>query len=249
MIAVTRDVSPSIARAELTHLERVPIDYERAREEHEEYRALLASLGCMVISLPGDAAFPDCVFIEDTAIVLDEMAVITRPGAPSRRGEVDVVAVALEPLRPLVRIEAPATIDGGDVLVLDERIYVGRSERSNEEALEQLRRLTGREVIGVDLHGALHLKTAITRVSRDTLLVNREWVDVEPFAGWTLLDVDPAEPFGANAVLFDDVIVYPVAFSRTGAKLESRGFHVRTVPAGELAKAEGGVTCCSLLVR
>jgi dimethylargininase len=249
MIAVTRDVSPSIARAELTHLERVPIDYERAREEHEEYRALLTALGCTVISLPGDAAFPDCVFIEDTAIVLDDMAVITRPGAPSRRGEVDVVAAALAPLRPLVRIAEPATLDGGDVLVLDERIYVGRSERSNEDALEQLRRLTGREVIGVDLHGALHLKTAITRVSRDTLLVNREWVDVAPFAGWTLLDVDPSEPFGANAVLLDEVLVYPVAFSRTAAQLESRGFHVRTVRAGELAKAEGGVTCCSLLVR
>lgn len=249
MIAITRDVSPSIANAELTHLERVPIDYERAREQHEEYRALLASLGCEVISLSGDAAYPDCVFIEDTAIVLDEMAVVTRPGAESRRGEVDVVAEALASLRPLVRITAPATLDGGDVLVLDDRIYVGRSERSNEEALAQLRQLTGREVIGVDLHGALHLKTAVTRVSRDTLLVNREWIDTAPFAGWTLLDVDPAEPFGANAVLLDDVVIYPVAFSRTRAKLESRGIHVRTVHADELAKAEGGVTCCSLLVN
>lgn len=249
MIAITRDVSRSIANAELTHLERVPIDYERAREQHEEYRALLASLGCEVISLPGDAAYPDCVFIEDTAIVLDDLAVITRPGADSRRGEVDIVAEALASLRPLVRITAPATLDGGDVLVLDERIYVGRSARSNEEAPAQLRQLTGREVIGVDLHGALHLKTAVTRVSRDTLLVNREWIDVTPFAGWTLLDVDPAEPFGANAVLLDDVVIYPVAFSRTRAKLESRGINVRTVNADELAKAEGGVTCCSLLVR
>lgn len=249
MIAITRDVSPSIAHAELTHLERVPIDYERAREQHEEYRALLASLGCDVISLPVDAAHPDCVFIEDTAIVFDDLAVITRPGAESRRGEVDVVAEALAPLRSLVRITAPATIDGGDVLVLDERIYVGRSERSNEEALEQLRRLTGREVIGVDLHGALHLKTAITRISRDTLLVNREWVDVAPFLGWTIIDVDPTEPFGANAVLLGDIVIYPVAFPRTRAKLESRGLNVRTVNADELAKAEGGVTCCSLLIK
>jgi len=248
MIAITRDVSPSIAKAELTHLERVPIDYERAREQHEEYRALLASLGCEVISLPGDAAYPDCVFIEDTAFVLDEMAVITRPGAESRRGEVGVVAEALASLRPLVRIAEPATLDGGDVLVLDERIYVGRSERSNEDALAQLRQLTGREVIGVDLHGALHLKTAVTRVSRDTLLVNREWIDVEPFAGWTLLDVDPTEPFGANAVLLDEVVIYAAAYPRTRAKLESHGMNVRTVHADELAKAEGGVTCCSLLV-
>jgi dimethylargininase len=249
MIAITRDVSPSIANAELTHLQRVPIDYERAREQHEEYRALLDSLGCKVISLPGDAAYPDCVFIEDTAIVLDDMAVITRPGAESRRGEVDVVAEALASLRPLVRITAPATLDGGDVLALDDRIYVGRSQRSNEEALAQLRQLTGREVIGVDLHGALHLKTAVTRISRDTLLVNREWIDVAPFAGWTLLDTDPTEPFGANAVLLNDVVIYPAAFPRIRAKLESHGINVRTVNADELAKAEGGVTCCSLLVR
>lgn len=249
MIAVTRDVSPSIARAELTHLQRVPIDYERAREQHDQYRALLASLGCEVISLPGDAAYPDCVFIEDTATVLDDLAVITRPGAASRRGEIDVVAQALTPLRPLVRITAPATLDGGDVLVLDNRIYVGRSERSNEEALAQLRQLTGREVIPVDLHGALHLKTAITRVSHDTLLVNREWVDVAPFAGWNLLDVDPSEPFGANAVLLGDTLIYAAVYTRTRAKLESHGLDVRTVPADELAKAEGGVTCCSLLLR
>jgi dimethylargininase len=249
MIAITRDVSPSIDRAEVTHVQRVPIDYERAREQHEQYRALLASLGCEVLSLPGHAAFPDCVFIEDTAIVLDDLAVITRPGAESRRGEIDIVAAALAQFRPLVRITAPATVDGGDVLVLNDRIYVGRSGRSNEAALEQLRRLTGREVIGVDLHGALHLKTAITRVSQDTLLVNRAWVDVKPFVDWQLIDVDPDEPFGANAVLLGNVVIYPVAFPRTRARLEAHGIDIRTVNADELAKAEGGVTCCSLLVR
>jgi dimethylargininase len=246
MIAITRDVSPSIARAELTHLERVPIDYERAREQHEEYRALLAALGCEVISLPADPAFPDCVFVEDTAIVLEDLAVITRPGAESRRGEVDVVAAALAPYRRLVRIEAPATIDGGDVLVLDDTIYVGISGRTNEAALAQLRTLTGREVIGVDVHGALHLKTAVTRVSRDALLVNREWLDVAPFAKWTLIDA--AEPFGANAVLLGSTVVYPIAFAQTRARLEAHGLDVRGVHADELAKAEGGVTCCSLLV-
>ena len=248
MIAITRDVSPSVARGLVTHVERVPLDYHRAVAQHEAYRALLRELGCEVISLPGDAAYPDCVFVEDTAIVLDELAVITRPGAESRRGEVDVVAEALARYRPLVRIEAPATIDGGDVLVLDDRIFVGLSSRTNEEALAQLARLTGREVIGVRTHGALHLKTAITRVSPDTLLVNRDWVDVTPFAGWTLLDVDPDEPFGGNAVLLRDTLIYPTAFPKTRARLEQHGLQVRTVDADELAKVEGGVTCCSLLV-
>jgi dimethylargininase len=243
MIAVTRDVSPSIARAELTHLERVPIDYERARAQHAQYRDTLIALGCTVIELPADAAYPDCVFIEDTAVVLSDVAVITRPGAESRRGETAIVAEALAHYRRLVRIEAPATLDGGDVLVLSETIYVGLSSRSNEAALAQLRTLTGREVIGVHLRDALHLKTAITRVSSDTLLVNRDWLDVAPFAGWRFIDVDPAEPFAANALLLGQDVIYPRAFPCTAAKLAN----VTLVDADELAKAEGGVTCCALV--
>lgn len=248
MIAITRDVSPSIARAELTHMERVPIDYERARDHHEQYREVLTSLGCEVISLPADATYPDCVFIEDTAVILDDMAVITRPGADSRRGEVTIVAEALAQYRPLVHIEAPGTLDGGDVLVLRDRIYVGNSSRSNDDAIRQLRALTGREVIRVDVHGALHLKTAVTAISDDTLLINREWVDVAPFAGFKLIDIAAEEPFAANAVRLGDTLIYPVAFTKTRAILESHGFDVRAVEADELAKAEGGVTCCSLLV-
>ena len=242
-IAITRDVSPSIAQCELTHLARSPIDYERAREQHRQYRDVLASLGCSVIELPADAAYPDSVFVEDTAIVLEDLAVITRPGAESRRGETRAIEEALSPYRRLVRIDAPATLDGGDVLVLDDTIYIGLSARSNDAALEQLGRITGREVIGVRVDGCLHLKSAVTRVSGDALLVNREWVDVAPFAGWTLIDVE--EPFGANALLVDEVVVYPRAFPRTLAKLAS--FDVRLVDAYELAKAEGGVTCCSLV--
>jgi len=187
------------------------------------------------------------VFIEDTAIVLDDVAVITRPGAESRRGEVDAVASVLVAYRPLVRIEAPGTVDGGDVLVLDDRIYVGHSSRTNDDAIAQLRALTKREVIRVDVHGALHLKTAITRVSRDTLLVNRAWVDVAPFDGWKLIDVHRDEPFAANTVLVNDVVIHAAAFAKTRERLAM--FDVRVVDADELAKAEGGVTCCSLLLR
>lgn len=248
MIIVTRGVSPSIEHAELTHLERVPIDYARAAEQHRVYCDVLRSLGCDVIELPGDPAFPDCVFVEDTAIVLDDLAVITRPGAPSRRGETAAVAEVLARFRPLAHIEAPATIDGGDVLVLDDRIYVGLSTRTNEEALAQLTWLTRLEVIGVPMDRALHLKTAITRVGERTLLVNREWIDVAPFAGWELIDVDSSEPFGANALLVGETIVHGEAFVRTRAKLLERGFAVCSVPADELAKAEGGVTCSALQI-
>lgn len=249
MIAITRDVSPSIQNAELTHIDRVRIDYERAAAQHRMYREALVSLGYEVIVLPADPAHPDCVFVEDTAIVLDDLAVITRPGAESRRGETPAIAEALRPYRRLVQIEAPATIDGGDVLVLNDCIYVGMSSRSNASAVEQLRALTGREVVPVDVHGALHLKTAITRVSHDTLLVNPEWVDLAPFRSWQLIEVDPAEPFAGNALLLGEVVLYANAFPKTRARLEAHGIEVRTVDADELAKAEGGVTCCSLLVR
>jgi dimethylargininase len=245
MIAITRDVSPSINACELTHVQPQAIEYVVASAQHEQYRQMLASLGLEVVSIPADPAYPDCVFIEDTAIVLDDVAVITRPGAESRRGETRAVAEVLEQYRPLVHIEAPSTIDGGDVLVLDDRIYVGLSQRTNEAALAQLRFHTRREVIPVNVHGCLHLKSAITRVSKGELLVNRDWIDVTPFAGWTLIDVE--EPFAANALLAGDTVVYPNAFPHTREKL--RHLDVREVDASELAKAEGGVTCCSLILR
>ena len=245
MIAVTRDVSPSINACELTHLESQTIDVTMAQVEHREYRSLLASLGLEVVRIPADPAYPDCVFIEDTAIVFDDLAVITRPGAPSRRGETRAVADVLQQYRPLVHLEAPATLDGGDVLVLDDRIYVGMSSRSNEAAIGQLRYHTRREVIPVDVHGCLHLKSAVTRVSHDSLLVNRAWIDVAPFEGWTLIDVE--EPYGANALLIGETVIYPTAFPRTRAKLAH--LDVRLVDVSELAKAEGGVTCCFLGVR
>jgi len=195
MIAITRDVSRTIQQAELTHLEPQRIDFVLAGHQHDQYRLLLESLGCEVVKLPADDRYPDCVFIEDTAIVFEDLAVITRPGAESRRGETRVVADALEQYRPLVHIEAPATIDGGDVLVLDERLYVGLSERTNEAAIAQLRFHTRREVIPVRVDGCLHLKTGVTRVSRDTLLINRNCVDETAFTGWSFIDVDPSEPF------------------------------------------------------
>jgi dimethylargininase len=245
LIAITRDVSPSINACELTHLAPQTIDYTMAQLQHREYRRTLASLGLEVVRIPADPAYPDCVFIEDTAIVFDDLAVITRPGAPSRRGETRAVADALEPYRPLAHIEAPATLDGGDVLVLDNRVYVGISQRTNEAALAQLRFHTRREVIPVNVHGCLHLKSAITRVSKDALLVNRNWIEINAFDGWTLIDVE--EPFGANALLVGETVIYPNSFPKTLEKL--RHLDVRLVDASELAKAEGGVTCCCLLLE
>jgi dimethylargininase len=250
MIAITREVSPSIARAELTHLERTPIDYPRAVAQHEDYCDALRALDVEVRMLPGDAAYPDCVFVEDTAIVLPELAIITRPGAPSRRGETAVMAEALAELRPLVAIEAPGTIDGGDVLLLGRTLYIGRSERTNDEAIAQVRGFVGPhgyEVVPVDFHGALHLKTAATRVSDDSLVINPEWVDRSVFRGWRTIACHPDEPFAANALVIGVTVIGSAQYPRTLDRIQ-RVASVMAVDSTELAKAEGGVTCCSILL-
>jgi dimethylargininase len=251
MLALTREISPSIVSCELTHLDRTPIDLARARAEHEAYEAALRECGCRVQRLPADAAMADSVFIEDTAVVLDEVAIITRPGAASRRVETVAVREALREHRTLRELTAPAMLDGGDVLRIGRRLLVGVGPRSNDEGRRQLASFVaphGYSVEAVPFAGCLHLKTAATLVADDTVVFNPEWVDAAALGVAQTIAVDPAEPFAANAVRLGDLAIYPAEFTRTRARLERAGIQVRTVPAAELAKAEGGVTCCSLLV-
>jgi len=249
-VAVTREVSPAFDRCQLTHLDRHPIDVDLARRQHAAYEACLLELGCRLVRLPSDASMPDAVFVEDTCVVVDEVAVLTRPGAPSRRVETEAVGRALERHRKLVRIEEPGTLDGGDVLRLGRRLYVGRSGRSNPEGLAQLRALlapAGYTVEGLELSGCLHLKSAVTRVGEALLLLNPAWVDRSAFEGWEVLEVDPAEPTAANALQVGDVVLHPAAHPRTRARLEQAGVRVVPVEVSEVQKAEGGVTCCSVI--
>ena len=252
LIALTREVSPAIIHCELTHLERVPIDYEAARSQHAEYLAALRSLGLQVQSLPEEPDLPDSVFVEDTSIVLDECAVITRPGADSRKPETESVARALAPHRSLFHIQPPATLDGGDVLRLNRTLHVGLSSRSNRQGIEQLGSLLapfGYSVRGARVTGCLHLKTAITQVASDTLLINPAMIEKGDFPGWKFIEVDPSEPVAANALLIGDRLIYPSAYPLTRASLEAAGLKLTLVDASELAKAEGGVTCCSLIFQ
>lgn len=219
--------------------------------EHRAYERCLAELGCEVRRLPAGPEEPDAVFIEDTAVVLDELAIVARPGAASRRSEVEPVARALEPLRPLARIAPPATLDGGDVLVLGRIVLVGRSARTDDLAAAQLARHLAPwryEVRQVTVTGCLHLKTAVTRVGDDLLLLNPEWIDPSSLPRMEHVAVDPTEPFGANALLVAGTVLVPASAPRTRERLERRGLGVRGVDNGELAKAEAGLTCCSLIV-
>jgi dimethylargininase len=250
-IAITRQVSPRFAECELTHIERVPIELEIACLQHAAYTEALRTLGCRVLELPAQANFPDSVFVEDTAFILPEAAVITRPGAESRRGEIDSIAEALRPHRELLFIREPATVDGGDVLVLDKDIYVGLSTRSGYWAIDQIQSQLARfgyRVFGVALHGCLHLKSAVTRINRGSLLINRDWVDTHPFEKYEFIEVAPSEPFAANILMIEETGVYPAAFPKTAERLEVHGVKLARVDVSELAKAEGAVTCCSLIL-
>ena len=250
LIAITREVSPSIADCELTHLAREPINVNRARTQHAAYEHTLERLGCAIHRLPASADMPDSVFIEDAAIVLDEVAVIACSGAPSRRAETEAVAVALSVHRQLVHIVAPGTMDGGDVLVVGRSIFVGRTSRTNDAGIDQLRRAvapSGYSVSPASVNGCLHLKSAITALDGETLLINRRWALDDEFADFDLVDVDPSEPSGANIVRVGRHLVYSSAFPRTQEGLERRGYSVTAIDVSELAKAEGAVTCCSLI--
>jgi dimethylargininase len=251
VIALTRAVSPAIARCELTHLAREQIDYTRAVEQHHHYEGSLRSLGCSVIRLPSLPDNPDSVFVEDAAVVLSEIAVITRPGAESRRNETGSVAALLSRYRKIATIEPPGTMDGGDVLVIGSTIYVGESTRTNAEGIRQLARLTashGYEVKAVRVSGCLHLKSAATRIDDDSLLVNPDWVDVTTFDVRQTIEVDPSEPHAANAVSLGNSLIYPTGFDGTASSLTKAGFQLELVDVGELQKAEGAVTCCSILL-
>ena len=248
--ALTRGVSPSIGQCELTYLERQPIDFEVALSQHKRYEQVLEDLGCRIERLGEESDFPDSVFVEDIAIVLDELAIITRPGAISRRGERESVERALGPHRRLERIQAPAILDGGDVLVVGKDIYVGISSRSDSEAVDQVRAIVtdyGYDVGEINVRGCLHLKSAVTALTEDTLIINPDWVVADHFPGRTCIQVDPSEPNAANVLRVGDTILFAASFPRTGNRLASAGFEVRPVEASELAKAEGALTCCSLL--
>lgn len=250
-IAITRQLTGAIAMCELTHLARTPINVERAQAQHAEYERALGDAGCAVMRLTAADTLPDAVFVEDTAVVLDEVAVITRPGAESRRLETTGVAAALARFRPIATIRAPGTLDGGDVLRIGKRILVGASLRSNEYGIEQLRGFVepfGYTVESVLFRGCLHLKSAVTLVAPDVALYNPAWVQAGVLGHVQVIEVDPSEPASANALLVGDTIIFPSEHAGTMSRLASMGLELMPVPASELAKAEGGVTCCCLLV-
>ncbi len=249
-IAITRPVSPKMAECELTHLARDPIDVELAASQHAEYEKALQKLGCQVIQAGAAPELPDSVFVEDCAIVMEELAILTNPGAVSRKQEVQGLVEVLGPHRPLYFILPSGTLDGGDVLVIGKQIWVGRSSRSNQEGIDQMQAIVepfGFSVEVIEVAGCLHLKSAVTQVADDTVLLNPQWIDASIFDQFRIIETDPDEPGAANALLIDGVVIFPVEYLVTAMYLAEAGIELLLVDTSEVIKGEGGVTCCSIV--
>jgi len=248
--AITREVSPTLDRCDLEFHSRQPIDVAKAVAQHRHYAECLRSLGVTVVSLPAEPDLPDAVFVEDPAVVLDEIAVMTRMGVASRRGEAESLAGVLERYRPLHWLTDPATLEGGDVMRVGRRIFVGASRRSNARGIAQFAEIVqpfGYRVEVVEVRGCLHLKSACTYLGRNSVLVNRAWTDPAPLEGLDLVDVDAGEPGAANALPIGDTVLFPTSFPATAAKLERLGWKLLPIDISELMKAEAALTCSSLI--
>ena len=250
LTAITRAVSPAIINCELSFIPRQPIDLQIAREQHHSYEQLLEKLGTRVVSLASEPDLPDSMFVEDPAIVLDELAVIFPLGTESRRREAASLAEAISKFRALEYVALPGNLEGGDILRIGRKLFVGVTKRSNAEGIRQLAGILAPhnyEVIAVPVTGCLHLKSAVTFLGRDTLLANRAWFGAAPFAGYDWIDVDPDEPHAANALALGNTIIFPSSFPGTRARVEAQGFDVTPLDISELQKAESGLTCSSLI--
>lgn len=252
LTAITRAVSPAINHCELGFLPRQEIDLSKAVAQHQEYEACLRDLGVGVVSLPPEPDLPDSMFVEDPAVVVDEVAVMTRMGAASRRREAAILAPVLARYRPLRWIKEPGTLEGGDVLRVGSTLYVGLSARTNQAGIDQLSEYLGPFgywVRPVPVRGCLHLKSACTRLDDRTLLANRDWFDPAAFRGLRIVDVPFDEPHAANVLAIGHTVLVPAVFPRTAAMLERLGWRDHPLDISELMKAEAGLTCSSILLE
>jgi dimethylargininase len=253
LVALTHPPSDALETGERTFVGREPIDIAEARRQHEAYIDALVRCGVSrVVKLDANRDLPDSTFIEDTAVVLDEIAVQTAMGAGSRAREPQGIAPALREFRDVVPIEAPATLEGGDVVIAGHTLVVGLTLRTNMDGVRALERLVAPfhyRVLPVNPRGALHLKTACCSVDDETLLINPAWIDKRELRDFELIPIVATEPFGAEVVRIGKTLLMAAETPRTADVLRARGHEVRLTPLSEFAKAEGGPTCLSLIFR
>lgn len=249
-VALVHTVTGSLARCELTFVHRQPIDPARAGAQHRDYCRLLAQLGLTVRVVDTSPDHPDAVFVEDCAVLLDELAIAASMGASTRAAEVERLLPVLAGYRAVARIAPPATLEGGDVLRIGRTLYVGSSARTNAAGIAALAHLVAPfdyRVVPVAVRGCLHLKTACTALTDQVLLANPAWVDLRPLADMRVVEVAPGEPFGGNVLRLGDALCAAAAPAATNARIRALGIPLHEVDISELHKAEAGVTCLTLV--
>ncbi len=250
LTAITRAVSRSLASCELTWLTREPIDLDLAVAQHNDYERALSEMGARVISLPEQPDLPDAVFVEDPLLVFDEIAIVTRPGAASRRAESESLAEAIAPFRKVHRMSGPATLEGGDVMRTGREVFVGRSGRTNAAGIAELSGVLapfGYSVHPIEVRGCLHLKSACCPLGDGRILANPAWLDSAALRGYEVIEVAADEEAAANVLRIGDTVLMSTAFPHTQAIVRSLGLRVRAVDISEMMKAEAAITCSSVL--
>jgi dimethylargininase len=249
--AIVREIPSSFANALSAAPPDPPIDVALAREQHAAYVRALEACGLAVTVVPADEACPDCVFVEDTAVVLGGFALITRPGAPSRRAETPAIAAALDELVDVTHMTEPATLDGGDVMWVAGNVFVGRSARTNAAGIAQLAaavKSCGFDVVPIDLPaGVLHLKCVVSRLGGDRILLAPDTIPARAFGNMHVIHGPPDEAYAANCVAIGDYVIVAEGFASTAHELRRSGYTVHEVPCSEVRKADGSLTCQSII--
>ncbi|SCY13249.1 dimethylargininase [Desulfoluna spongiiphila] len=224
-------------------------DYDTMLAQHTTYTETLKSLGLTVEVLEAEEAYPDAHFVEDTAVVFPEAAVITNPGADARKGEEVTIEKALTAHRPIEKITAPGTVDGGDILMVGRHFFIGVSDRTNDEGAAQLGAIVTRHGYtwsAVPVAAGLHFKSSVNYVGKNTLLVTETFQDRSELEGYTLLVLDPEEEYAGNTLLINDTLIMPKGYPKTRAKLEALELPIVEIDTSETRKMDGGLTCLSL---
>jgi len=248
-IAIVRKPGKSMLKG-LTTAELGLPDYENALVQHAEYIKVLKECGLEVMVLEEDEKHPDSTFVEDTALLTRECAIITNPGALSRRGEIiEIKNVLKEYYSYIEEVQEPGTVDAGDIMMVGSHFYIGLSERTNEKGAEQVVEYLekyGMRGSTVNLEEVLHLKTGVAYLERNNLVACGEFISKEEFQGFNILEIDKDESYAANCIWVNDTVLIPRGFPKAKEMIKSEGYAVKEVDVSEFRKLDGGLSCLSL---
>jgi len=247
--AVARKPGENFASGLTTSTNPVKPDYERILQQHAAYVATLRDIGLEIVVMDPLPDHPDAYFVEDTAVVTPDIAVITNPGADSRKGETASIGRMMSQFRDIRHIQAPGTIDGGDVLMVSKHFFIGISERTNQEGARQLGTILeefGNTWVTVPVGAGLHFKSSVNYIGKDTLLVTQDFADHNLLNKYSQIIVDPDENYAANTLYVNDHLIVPAGFPKTRRQLEKLKFAIVEMDVSEVAKMDGGLTCMSL---